>query len=371
MIASSSFAIPVLQERVRLAKVEPTTNLAIVSFMSDLRFNPITGFWVSIAQNRNDRPVEFVPSERVIKRLLCPFCAGNELETPSALASYDANGNITDDPDVWSVRVVPNKYPSFSIANSAEFGNGFQEPNASPAPGPYGRLDSAGFQELIIPTSRHIVSLGQLTENESKLSVRVYRDRIQSLKETGLVEHAMLFTNCRSSAGASLEHIHTQLIAPPIVSDAVRGRMQRNWQYRNEHGGNLIHAIIDWELQQAVRVIEQSEHFSVVCPFASRFAFQVWIVPNESVPEFLACSSPVLDELAVLMRKQIRRLETVLDAPAYNTLFHLPPFQESETNPWFVEIFPRTTTSAGFELGTDIWINPVPPETASRTLKQV
>ena len=85
--------------------------------MSDIRFDPISGHWVTIAPNRNDRPVEFIPTERIIKRLLCPFCAGNELETPATLASYDRAGARTESDDLsWLVRVVPNKYPSFSVA---------------------------------------------------------------------------------------------------------------------------------------------------------------------------------------------------------------------------------------------------------------
>ena len=80
--------------------------------MSDIRFDPISGHWVTIAPNRNDRPIEFIPTEHVIKRLLCPFCAGNELETPSTLASWDSEGSRIEDDQPWLVRVVANKYLS-------------------------------------------------------------------------------------------------------------------------------------------------------------------------------------------------------------------------------------------------------------------
>jgi len=336
--------------------------------MSDIRFDPISAQWVTIAPNRNDRPVEFIPTERIIKRLLCPFCVGNEQETPTALASYDGDGNQIKSGEPWLVRVVPNKYPSFSVAGG---NNGIPTEANGQAPGNglYESLSDHGIQELILPSSTHHHSLGQLSARETVVSHLAYRDRIESAAHQSLA-HAMLFTNCRSSAGASLEHIHSQLIVSPIQSDAVNQRVARNNAYRQSNDQHLVHALNDWELSQSDRVVEQSENFSVVCPYASRFAFQTWIVPNSELPVFHKCPSDIIEELALLVRQQVMRLESILDEPAYNVLYHLPPFSEVKTQPWFVEIFPRITTPAGLELGTDIWVNPVSPEIATRRLKQ-
>ena len=337
--------------------------------MSDIRFDPISGQWVTIAPNRNDRPVEFIPTEHIIKRLLCPFCAGNELETPATLASYDREGNVITDNELWTVRVVPNKYPSFSVAGG---NNGIPTKANGQAPGNglYESLSDHGIQELILPSSTHHQSIGQLTEEEVMVAHLAYRDRIEFASKQNLA-HAMLFTNCRSSAGASLEHIHSQLIVSPILSDAVSQRVARNQKYRDKNNQHLVHALSDWELSQSDRVVEQSEFFTVVCPYASRFAFQTWIIPNSELPVFHKCSTAVLEDLAKLTRRMVVQLESILDEPAYNVLFHLPPFSEMETQPWFVEIFPRITTPAGLELGTDIWVNPVSPEIATRRLRQV
>ena len=337
--------------------------------MSDIRFDPISGQWVTIAPNRNDRPVEFIPTEHIIKRLLCPFCAGNELETPATLASYDREGNVITDNELWTVRVVPNKYPSFSVAGG---NNGIPTKANGQAPGNglYESLSDHGIQELILPSSTHHQSIGQLTEEEVMVAHLAYRDRIEFASKQNLA-HAMLFTNCRSSAGASLEHIHSQLIVSPILSDAVSQRVARNQKYRDKNNQHLVHALGDWELSQSDRVVEQSEFFTVVCPYASRFAFQMWIIPNSELPVLHKCSTAVLEDLAKLTRRMVVQLESILDEPAYNVLFHLPPFSEMETQPWFVEIFPRITTPAGLELGTDIWVNPVSPEIATRRLRQV
>jgi len=336
--------------------------------MSDIRFDPVTGHWVTIAPNRSDRPVEFIPTERIVKRILCPFCAGNELETPTSLASYDTFGNQISDDKPWLARVFANKYPSFSV-DGGDNGTLPAANGHAPGNGLYESLPDHGIQELIIPSYRHLQSLGQLTPEETRVAHIAYRDRIEFASKQDLA-HAMLFTNCRSSAGASLEHIHTQLIVSPVQSDAVRRRVERNNKYRENHQQHLIHALRDWELSREARVIEESENFTLICPYASRFAFQTWIIPKPELPTFHRCPESILEELATISRKQIARLESVLDEPAYNVLFHLPPFTEMDTQPWFVEIFPRITTPAGFELGTDIWVNPVSPEIATRRLRQ-
>lgn len=334
--------------------------------MSDIRFDPITGYWVTVATNRNDRPVEFIPNERIVKRILCPFCAGNELETPASLACYNEHGIKVDDEQPWLVRVFANKYPAFTPPHEQD-----EAPHEVPTQnGLYQSLRSPGVQELVIPSSRHLQGLDLLTEQENFVTHLAYRERVEAASRVAGMQHAMLFTNCRSSAGASLEHIHTQLIASPVLSASTQARVERNQAYQAAYGQHQIHALVDWELAQEKRIVDRSENFTVLCPFASRFAFQMWIVPNASVPGFLQSSDSILKELALLSQKQTARLESSLDEPAYNVLFHLPPFAEMDSQPWFVEIFPRITTAAGFELGTDIWVNPVSPEIAARRLRQ-
>ena len=123
-----------------------------------------------------------------------------------------------------------------------------------------------------------------------------------------------------------------------------------------------------WELDQGVRVVQETEHFVMLCPFASRYACQVWIVPRCNESRFVQNSEQTNTELATLCRSYVERLEKLLDQPAYNLLVNSTPTSQPHDF-WFVEIFPRTTRAAGFELGTDVWVNPVSPETAAKRLK--
>ena len=343
--------------------------------MSDLRHDPINDQWISVASNRRERPMEFVPIEQTRQQIICPFCKGNEDDTPGTLAAYRKNGTqLTedDDPSSWTVRVIPNKYPSFSSRSAV---NGSSKTKKPEATGPFDTCPSYGIQELIIPSPRHITTLSELTNDELTISFAAYQDRMLHAQSTDGIEHAMLFMNCRSAAGASLGHIHTQLIGSPVVSGHLSGRVSRCEEHFKKHGRSLIRTITDWEIKQQERIIEVTDNFCIVCPFASRFAFQIQIIPLKHETDFASCPAEMRDELAVHCRNLVSKIELLLDNPGYNMLIQIDPFKaslngngKSKSSHWYVEIFPRLTRAAGFEWGTDIWINPVAPEAAARQL---
>jgi len=329
--------------------------------MSDIRFDPVTGNWVAIARNRLERPTEFIPLEQVRQQLICPFCRGNEEETPETLAAYHVDGeplSEDDEPSSWTVRVVPNKYPSFSATNNVGFDNG-----------PYDANNGLGSQEIIIPSNRHVASLSELTEEEMHVTFTACQHRLAIMKADESIRHGMLFMNCRSAAGASLGHVHLQLIGSPLISQHLQGRLSRNLESVQKHGQSLIRRVMSWEQEKKIRMIKQTDNFCVFCPFASRFAFQVWIVPADPQGGFIECPPAKRNELAHLCRSIVEHLENLLDHPAYNLLLHMAPFEASDYDHWYFELFPRLTCAAGFEWGTDIWVNPVSPEAAARRMQ--
>lgn len=364
--------------------------------MSDFRHDPINNQWIAIAKNRNDRPMEFVPLEQLREHIICPFCKGNEEETPPPLTAIDTAGRplspqaATED---WLVRVVPNKFPSFAVMEDSDaIVDPTHSMGGSPPSSPLFNVNcQRGIQELVIPSSRHLTSISELNDAELFASFRVSQQRIARLAEIHEIAHAMFFMNCRSGAGASLGHIHYQLIGTPVVSDHLQRRLDRCAVQQS----SMLQAILQWELEQRQRVVLETERFCAICPFASRFAFQIWIAPKVNTDDFFNCRGEMRDELAGLCRELVQRLERVLGEPAYNMLLHLPPFTSSAagtnaagtnaasanaadsvkdrtrplTGDWYIELFPRLTQAAGYEWGTDIWINPVPPETAARRLR--
>lgn len=327
--------------------------------MADLRFDPVFGCWVAIARRRRERPMEFTSRQEVQQQILCPFCRGNEEETPSQVVAFGDDGEVLNgsaSADGWLTRIVPNKYPS--LAESVQVASG----------GPYASFDTDGTQEIVVPSPRHVSSFAELTQGEAIIAMKACQHRNRQLASNPSVKHVMIFMNCGLDAGASLGHIHLQIMASPFTSPYVDRRVKLHQQYSAQHGVPLVRSLLDWEVDQQIRVVEETEHFFLICPYASRHAFQIWIVPRQD-SHFPELPAGPLAELGRLLRKYVDCLETVLDQPSYNILIHQPPTSETGNIGWYVELFPRLTRSAGYELGTDVWVNPVPPETAAKRMR--
>ena len=352
--------------------------------MSDLRFDPISGHWTVVADNRNDRPIEFLQVESVRKSLICPFCGGNEQETPRTETMYASDGSSMEsnpdeqgnENDRWSTRVVRNKYASLGL-RSVPADTRLEKDNEALIDGgsgkfphgPYFRSVLPGPQELIIPSRRHVSSISALYDDELKVLFLAAQDRQRLLRDSSNVKHGMLFMNCRSQAGATLQHIHLQLMGAPVVSDYLKNRVQRNRVHLDSNNETIMSALLRWEIEQKTRIVYQAKYFTVVCPYASRLPFQTWIIPNESGTSFLDIDEETRDELAFMTRDVVRRLEGALDSPSYNLLLHVAPFAQAAGEHWYLEILPRTTRAAGFEWGTDVWVNPIAPEMAAKQLR--
>lgn len=342
--------------------------------LPNFRRNPLTGHWVIVAEGRDLRPNEFQSHLVRQSTRRCPFCGGHEDDTPGEVASFSRDGSNASEDD-WVVRVVPNKYPAL-LADQPFMGldqtcgqtadaNGRQF-------GPYAGFQSGGIHELVIESRRHIVSFGELTVEESRLSLRVYRDRLARIAEQTSMPYGMVFKNCRPDAGASIEHAHSQLIGTSIVPASVAQHVARTTEYRREHGRPLGADLVRFELDSEIRVVAETANFVAFCPFASHLAFETWVYPKTFHASFLAASDEALNELADLTMQCVKRLEGVLNDPPYNLTLNIAPFDSAaeQDYQWHLEISPRLTKLAGFEWGTGCMIVPVSPEAAAERLRQ-
>ena len=331
--------------------------------MPDLRKDPIVGRWVIIASERAKRPHDFKPRvQKLAGPETCPFCSGREENTPPEILAYRDRGSKPNGPG-WRLRVVPNKYPALKIeGNLNKRGEGI-----------YDKMAGVGAHEVIIESPQHHISLATLTEESIREVLWVYRDRLVDLKKDTRFVHGMLFKNVGAAAGASLEHTHSQLIVTPIVPISVAEEMNGSLEFYNYRGRCIYCDMIEQELSNETRVVLDTEHFAVICPFASRFPFEIWIVPKTHSSHYENIPKSEVDDLGLVLKQVLTRLETVLDNPPYNYIIHTAPFdhQDLPHYHWHIEIIPRLTNIAGFEWGTGFYINPVPPEDAAKFMRDV
>lgn len=339
--------------------------------MSELRLDPVSQRWVIIAQERDNRPDEYIASTVHRVDSDCPFCAGNEVATPEAVAVYSTSHSLPHQgqPNSWQVRVVPNKYPA--VRNDV---------NGPVREEMFGlRCSAAGVHEVIIEAPRHVASLTELDDDQLRLTWIAYRDRLSEHALDPRWKYGQVFKNVGAAAGASIEHTHSQLIVLPHVPHEIETELTSCERHQMQYGRGLFGDILEQELAAGVRIVDQTARFVAFCPFASRFPYEVWVLPRRQAARFQRSSrgdegSPTDDELGELgdfVRKLLLRMEVVLNRPAYNFFLHTAPF---DTRPydhyhWHVEIFPRLTKAAGFEWGTGYFINPVSPEEAAIALR--
>jgi UDPglucose--hexose-1-phosphate uridylyltransferase len=331
--------------------------------MPELRKDPIVGRWVIIAHERAKRPHDFKGEAQAQAGVgLCPFCEGQEDKTPPEIVAYRERGTHANGPG-WRVRVVPNKFPALKIeGNLNKRGDGI-----------YDRMEGVGAHEVIIESPKHRISMAELTEDNIREVLWVYRDRLVDLKKDTRLVHGLLFKNVGASAGASLEHTHSQLIVTPIVPVSVWEAMTGALEFYNYRGRCIYCDIVHQELATEKRIVLDTPHFTVFCPYASRFPFETWLVPKVHSSHFENIPKPAVDDLGSVLRLVLRKLEEALDRPPYNYIIHTAPFdhQEMPHYHWHIQIIPRLTKVAGFEWGSGFYINPVPPEEAAGFLREI
>jgi UDPglucose--hexose-1-phosphate uridylyltransferase len=274
----------------------------------------------------------------------CYFCAGNESHTPLATAT------VTDADGRWRVRVVPNKYPAVT-ADAAESG-------------------AFGAHEVIIESPDHVLGLVDLNVEQLALILRIYRDRLAHWAADARFKHVVLFKNSGYDAGASLEHVHSQLVALPYVPAAVQAELDAAAAYRKGHGRCVFCDLIERERESRERVITDASGYLAVAAYAPRQPYETWLLPVRHTARFERLTDDELADQADILHDLLQCLDAVSPGAPYNLLLHTGPFDGDDSFHWHWELVPRLTHEAGLEWGGGVYIVPLSPERAAQRLRE-
>ena len=328
--------------------------------MSELRLNLITREWVIIASERARRPDDFKQKKhRVnIPEFIesCPFCPGNENRTPDELMRIsDSRG--------WKIRVTPNKFPALSSKQARKRMN---EGNRH-------LLTGYGQHEVVIESPLHNTSIALMLPEEISDIVRTYRTRFDELYKDPGIEHVIIFKNHGERAGTSLAHPHSQIIATPVTPFLVRNRIEEGIRYFDNTGECLICATLHDELSDGRRIILDTEHFVTFIPYAALSPFHVWIFPKRHCATFSTITNEEINDFSLNLKTILLKLYEGLEDPDFNFSIHSQNPKEctSEYFHWYLSIVPRVIQTAGFELGSGIYINSAIPEKSAEFLRNI
>ena len=336
--------------------------------MSELRHDPVQKRWVIIASERGLRPTDFHEAPPAHEAVESPFTAGNEHLTGHEIWRWHAPGS----PD-WAVRVVANKFPALTIEGTLD----------RRADGQYDAICGVGAHEVIIESPRVEDSLATMPASHVLGVMYAWRERLRDLCGDPRLRYVLIFKNHGRAAGASLRHPHSQLIATPVTPRTVAMELQSARDHFRLKERCLFCDIMRHELAEQHRIVFVDEHFLTLCPYASRFPFEMHVLPRAHHHDFRDNSDEALAALVRHLKVVLARMNRALGNPAYNLMLHTAPNPRAEHNRanywatlaadwhWHIEILPRLKRVAGFEWGTGFYINPTPPEDAARVLRQV
>jgi UDPglucose--hexose-1-phosphate uridylyltransferase len=332
----------------------------------EFRRDPVCGRWAVVAPARSQRPITLEGVEprhrRNGERHPCPFCPGQEYDTPNEVLAYRTLGSISDGPG-WQLRVVPNKFP----AVRPDVGGSFCAVEGMVF------LTTPGFgrAEVMIECPEHLPDPTALSPQQFTAIFRAYRDRLLMLAEDPALVYAALFKNVGAEAGASLGHTHSQIIALPVVPELIEAELLGGQAFFDRTRRCVYCDLAARELADGERVVARSERFLAVTAFAPRFAYEFWVLPLAHTSRYETLSDSEAGEIAELMRRVLMALDQVRAEPAYNWFLHTAPLRSSELPHfhWHIEVLPRTARPAGFEWGFGSFIITVSPEQAAAELR--
>jgi UDPglucose--hexose-1-phosphate uridylyltransferase len=343
-----------------------------------IRLDQLSGLRTILAPGRADRPDAFEPApRRAADPEGCPFCEGREDRTPPEVYAVRPAGGEADGPG-WTQRVVPNLYPALAGGDSPEVGRRSAEtqPGAFTAaadplaasrrggePDLFSSQPALGAHEVIVNAPEHATSLAELADDRFAQALTVWRERMRAHADAS---YCQLIVNEGAGAGASLEHTHAQFYALAFVPAAVARERERVAAYRERTaGGALLSDIVAEEVRRRERLVAVDEDAVLVCPWASRSPYELRVAPRRVAPRFEE------DEAGTAMvQTAVHALARRFGGPPELNLWVRTAPRGAEHFHWHVDMAPRLTVHAGFEMGTGVDINIYPPERAAAELRE-
>jgi UDPglucose--hexose-1-phosphate uridylyltransferase len=348
--------------------------------LSEIRIDQLNGLRAILAPGRAERPDAFVPEPATtnpgaVER--CPFCVGREQRTPPEVWANRPQGGEPDTPG-WLVRSVPNLYPVLVPAAEQASGAGDAAPVESGFASSIDPLGASsrgaetdlfrsqpatGAHEVIVNGPEHATTLAQLGDEQLALAVAGWRERMRAHADAACLH---LIVNEGPLAGGSLEHSHAQLYALGFVPAAIARERERAAAYHERTmGAHLLQDITTEEVRRRERLVAVDDEAALICPWASRSPFELRVIPRRAAPRFEEDEGG-----AAMIGTAMRALGGALGSvPQLNLWVRTAPRGAAEFS-WYIDIAPRLTTKAGFEMGTGVEINVYPPERAASDLRE-
>ncbi len=342
--------------------------------MSELRKDPLFDRWVIIAPERDRSPHgarDRAPSSAQDRP--CPFCPGHEHLTPPPITVRRDGPN-----GPWSVRSFPHREPALRV-------EGDLEPQAL---GLLERLRGLGAHEVVVETPIHDAGWADLSAGQLAQVILLWQERQRDLYRDGRLEHVMIYKlhDPQGRVGGwrdAVHHAHSHVVGLPVTPRHLQGRIDRSIEHQRRTRRCLVCDLLEQTMREGDRVVAADEHAVVLAPWASRFPFELRVVPRRHRHAFADASRAELHSVAELLVDTCARLRTALDDPPFDLTLHTAPNPRplrphtfsADALPlawhWHIDLVPRILPHDGSADATGLHVNPTPPEVAAEYLRSL
>jgi len=314
---------------------------------NEIRRDYRTGKFAIMAPNRGKRPEDFSVSKEVVTSDVskCPFEYGKEYMSKEIMHVGDP----------WKIRVIENKFPELMSTIPLMFSKGS-----------FKKISGYGYNEVVVDSPDHNTPFELLDDSQLKLWLDTIIEREISLYDRNYIKYVLIFKNSGESAGESLSHPHTQIMAWPVIIGTIKRELRLARKYKQEKGKCLYEDVLD---EERVRLLYEDNYFIAIAPFASRFAGESMILPKRHVNFFADLNENEKFDLVKTLKLILATNRKIFGNYSYNFAF-----KELKNYPEFhahIDIYPRLTIEAGVELGNDVFVNQLTPEDYSKKFRSV
>ncbi|MEK7496180.1 MAG: HIT domain-containing protein [Patescibacteria group bacterium] len=330
---------------------------------SELRQDIVSGDWIVIAPKRAKRPEQFIKKEKRIKAPIkgCPFENPQKSGHSQPILIYQ-RPTTNNQQQNWSVQVIPNKYPVFVHKDICP---------AVSKNGPYSVIEGIGHHDLVI-TRDHHKNFPLLDKKTAVLVFKAFQKRYRMLAKDSCGAYVSIFHNWGPKAGASIYHPHYQIISIPVIPPDLEHSLDGSADYFRKSKKCVHCVMIEWEKKIKKRIVYENKSAVVFAPFVSREPFELRVFPKKHLPYFEDTKKEDLELVVEALQKALIIIKNKLNDPDYNFFIHTAPILNKKNYKhyhWHIEIQPKISISAGFELGTGIEITVVDPDEAAKILR--
>jgi UDPglucose--hexose-1-phosphate uridylyltransferase len=324
---------------------------------NEIRFDPILMEWVIVAQNRTVRPVLGKTFTTEKPKYTCPFCP----DAPEGAGE-------------WVVKALPNRFPALSTETDGKFSDEAMMFDF------YQSRPGKGNCEVLLYSQDHNKTLGDLTISNIIALIELWKERLEFNKKIDELKYSFIFENRGEIIGVTLAHPHGQMYSFPFIPPRIEKAFKSSKSYWEENKSCLFCKVVDTELKDGSRIIEENDNFVSFIPYFAKWPLEVHIYPKQHYSYISDIPSSQSENFAIIIKHTVQRLDKIYGfTMPYVFSQHNAPYNIDETSHfhYHIEIYPpyrakdRIKYIAGVEMGTHTFINPTNPQEEAQKLRNI